>query len=155
MTAHNILRLHSFQLEIPGPPLDDMVHRSSDLSARWLTFHIALQIESLQVDVPSFSLLTDLELVVVFLNRISRSLVAVPHGCSKCNMEKKSKRVRIVGKGHSTCFGRVLEEWYRQEIFTDVVLTCDENIEHDSHLSSKGDTCRRIHANKRYRPRGS
>ena len=62
-------------------------------------------------------------------------------------MEKKSKRIRIVGKGHATCYRRLLEEWYRQEVFTDVFLICNDNIERDS--SSSGDTCRRIPANKR------
>lgn len=63
-------------------------------------------------------------------------------------MEKKSKRVRIVGKGHAACYRRLLEEWYRQEIFTDVFLTCDDNIDWDNSASA-GDTCRRIPANKR------
>jgi len=35
-----------------------------------------------------------------------------------------AKQVRIVGKGHASCFERLLEEWYRSESFADVVLWC-------------------------------
>ena len=42
-------------------------------------------------------------------------------------MENRIKRVRIVGKGHSSCFERLLLEWYKRESFVDVILTCVGN----------------------------
>ena len=46
-------------------------------------------------------------------------------------MTKTSKKVRIVGKGHASCYERLLEEWYREEKFIDVILKCsnpEENL---------------------------
>ena len=39
-------------------------------------------------------------------------------------MVNQSKRVRILGKGHPFCYEKLLEEWFREDKFVDVILTC-------------------------------
>ena len=41
------------------------------------------------------------------------------------------KSVKIVGKGHASCFERLLQEWYDDELFVDVVLLCSEAQQRD------------------------
>uniref|UniRef100_A0A0P4ZLW2 Zinc finger protein n=1 Tax=Daphnia magna TaxID=35525 RepID=A0A0P4ZLW2_9CRUS len=60
-------------------------------------------------------------------------------------MENRIKRVRIVGKGHASCFERLLLEWYRRESFVDVILTCVGSPE--NHLSDEA-VARHIPANR-------
>ena len=48
----------------------------------------------------------------------------------------EAKQVRIVGKGHASCFERLLEEWYHSETFADVVLWCCRDGEPGPRLGS-------------------
>lgn len=53
------------------------------------------------------------------------------------------KRVRIIGKGHASCFESLLKEWYDEGKFVDVFLTSKNFHDRD------GDICPTIPANKR------
>ena len=59
-----------------------------------------------------------------------------------------AKQVRIVGKGHASCFERLLEEWYRSESFADVVLWCSDGEPEPRPDSDLSGTCRSVAANR-------
>ena len=59
-------------------------------------------------------------------------------------MEKRTKRVRILGKGHSSCVSSLLYSWYQEKKFQDVTLTCVTYLE-----SQDGDIHSHIQANRR------
>lgn len=57
--------------------------------------------------------------------------------------------MRIVGKGHASCFQRLLQEWYRCESFADVALLCDGRKDSASATDSDiNDPWRKIAANR-------
>lgn len=73
-------------------------------------------------------------------------------------MVHRVKSVRLIGKGHASCYKDLLKEWYREERFIDVILTCslafgngkpegEEGL--TCHGSDERDICRPIPANRR------